>query len=83
MPQHARTPCGGGAREASLGSPPLRRRWTRMGCPVHEPLGCPGRLVWVGSGPLRCDRTVTAWERGALMARHAFPRVEECPPPAP
>lgn len=48
-----------------------------MGRPVNAPLGCPFRIVLVGSGHRRCDRTVMAFERGALMARHAFPLVEE------
>jgi hypothetical protein len=55
----------------------LRRRGTIVGRPVNEPLWRPFRIVLVGGRHVRCDRAVTAFERGAPRARHAFPRVEE------
>ena len=52
-------------------------RAAALGCPPDQPLWRPSRIVPVGFRHVRRDRTVTALEEGALVARHPFALVED------
>src|SRR5262249_42858594 len=57
----------------------LRGRAAALGCPPDQPLWRPSRLGPVGFRHVRRDRTVTALEEGALVARHPCALVEDFP----